>query len=321
MSRNATITSRLDSKALVSDVPVVVAMGVFDGLHLGHRKLLSEARDDACARGVSLVAVTFSPDPVEVLDAKAHATRLLGDEDRVCGLLQAGADHVLTLAFTPAFASMTPLEFVRNALCAHLMPEVVHVGRNFRFGAQARGNVEELARLGATCGFAVRTHELVAIEGETVSATRVRALLGEGRLDEANGLLGRCHYVRGVVRKGRREGTAFGFPTVNVWCDAHDCLPSIGVYACYVMEGGRAWPAAANVGAPPTFSSPQDAFLEANLLGFEGNLYDAQVAVAFVSWLRSSRKFDSVEELKRVVLGNIEWVRENLGEDAVEVGA
>ena len=133
-------------------------------------------------------------------------------------------------------------------------------------------------------------------------------------------LLGRCHFVRGWVDHGRGEGTSFGFPTANVRCDARTCMPAEGVYACVVSDGSRAWPAAANVGAPPTFDTRHDAyFLEANLLGFEGDLYGSELAVTFVAWLRASRPFSSLEELERTVLSNIDWVRRNVGETGVEV--
>ena len=124
----------------------------------------------------------------------------------------------------------------------------------------------------------------------------------------------------GQFAHGRGEGTGFGFPTANVVCDPRACMPAEGVYACYVSQGGTAWPAAANVGAPPTFAGRRAAFLEANLLGFTGDLYGAEVAVSFVRWLRPSRVFDSLSELERVVLGNIEWVRRNLGDAPRELG-
>lgn len=309
----------VDPPALASAASVVT-LGVFDGLHQGHRALLGAAAEEARRRGVPCLAVTFDPDPSEVLGRDATgARRLVAGFDRASALLAWGVAGVCVLGFTPSFSSMPPKEFLDSVLGKIVRPVSVHVGENFRFGHRGAGSLATLAQEGAHRGFDVCGHALVCCGGESVSSTRVRGLLASSRLDEANELLGRCHFVRGTVVHGRGEATGFGFPTANVTCDPRDCLPAEGVYACYVTQGSHAWPAAANVGAPPTFSDPRPAFLEASLVGFEGDLYGTEVTVSFVSWLRSSRQFSTLEELERVVLGNIAWVRENLGDERVEV--
>ena len=302
---------------------VVAAMGVFDGLHLGHRSLLEQAKLEAYAKGTQFVVVTFDPDPSDVLSSAMTARHLLNGEDRVRGLLGLGADAVLVLRFTPDVASLAPDAFVRDVLLREVRPVGVHVGENFRFGYGAQGTTEVLEELGRTYGFSVHAHKLVEGAGEPVSATRIRALLEHGDLDMANDLLQRCHYVRGKVEHGRGEGTSFGFPTANVRCPSSVCMPAKGVYGCYVTFGRKRWPAAVNVGTPPTFvkggGSMPEAFLEANLVGFEGDLYGEDVAVSFVAWLRGSKVFKSIAELERTVLSNIDWVRTNLGDDELEV--
>jgi riboflavin kinase/FMN adenylyltransferase len=179
--------------------------------------------------------------------------------------------------------------------------------------------------MGRELGFSVVTHDLLQEEGEVVSSTRIRGLLRAGRVEAAARLLGRCHVVRGHVQHGRGEGTGMGFPTANVACDGRDCMPGEGVYGGWVVVGDAAWPAAINVGAPVSFDARERlSFLEANLMGFEGDLYGCDVAVVFAAWLRGARRFESVEELERVVGGNIAWVREHLGEGRValdDVGA
>ena len=308
---------------LLPGTSVVVAIGAFDGLHAGHRALLSAAADDASRRGVPCVAVTFDPDPAALLAGSdgCAGMRLLRCDDRAAALLDAGADVVLSLRFDEGLALRTPVDFVGEVLCSSLAPVAVHVGENFRFGRNGAGDAEVLADLGRTMGFSVVPHALVRKSGLPVSSTRIRTLLAAGHLDEATLLLGRYHYVRGMVEHGRGEATAFGFPTANIRCDAQDCMVKEGVYGCYITCGDRAWPAAANVGAPPTFGGDGRAFLEANLLGFSGDLYGQEVSVSFVRWLRASRKFDSLEELERVVLGNIAWVSGHLGSSEIPISS
>ncbi len=305
---------------LVSRQACVVACGVFDGIHMGHRRLVEDAVAHARRERRMCVIVTFDPDPSEVLGADGElGQRLLPFRDRVEGLLSLGVDIVLAYHFTPEFGALSPDAFVIDHLLKMVQVASVHIGVNFRYGMGGAGSPEHMHLVGARYGFDVVVHPLECMAGSAVSATRIRTCLARGRLNEANELLGRCHYVRGRVVHGRGEGTGFGFPTANVLCDPCDRLPSQGVYACYVTCDDQAWPAAVNVGKPPTFTDDDVAFLEANLVGFEGDLYGADVAVSFVAWLRASRCFDSIEELKNTVMGNVSWVREHLGTGAMEV--
>jgi riboflavin kinase/FMN adenylyltransferase len=304
---------------LGSDVDAVVCIGAFDGVHVGHRALVAAALEDARRRGCACVAVTFDPDPADLLVGERASSRLLEVADRVRAIATLGVDAVVVLDFGPGLAGTPYREFVASTLDSVVRPVSIHVGTNFRFGARGEGDVAALAAIGRAQGFEAHAHELVTAGGQPVSATRIRALLHQGKVGEASRLLDRLHWVRGVVEHGRGEGTSFGFPTANVRVPRVACMPADGVYACVVCDGASAWPAAANVGAPPTFSAPEEAFLEANLLGFDGDLYGSEVSVLFVRWLRASRPFSSTAELERVVLGNIDWVRKNLGDRGVGV--
>lgn len=296
-----------------------VAIGAFDGVHLGHRELIGACVAEARERGQRSVVVTFDPDPSELIEGARAARRLLEVPDRVSLCRSLGAREVVTLPFTTDLAALTPERFV-DLLFREVGPiSCIHVGANFHFGARGSGTTATLRRLGDERGFDVVIHELCQLGGESVSSTRIRRLLGQGKVGEATELLGRHHFVRGRVAHGRGEGTSFGFPTANVCCDERSCLPGEGVYACAVTDGVHAWPAAANVGAPPTFGERRDAFLEANLIGFSGDLYGSTLSVVFLEWLRASRPFPSLEELERTVLGNIAWVSRNVGSSAVEV--
>lgn len=301
----------------------VCAVGAFDGVHLGHRELLARARAEAGARGARAVAVTFSPDPADVLGAAQPSSRLLPVEDRVALILASGIRTVVVFEFDAAFASLTYGEFAAHALREVLDPACLVVGSDFRLGAKGAGTVSALSELGLGHGFGVVSVDLVRSGGAPVSATRIRALVREGRVERSAGLLCRPHCVVGRVGHGRGEGTSFGFPTANIELGSVDCLPDQGVYAALCVPLGtgdrRAFPAAVNVGAPPTFGARKAApsFLEANLLGFSGDLYGSEVACLFMRWLRDSRPFESLDELRGTVLGNIDWVARTFGDQGI----
>lgn len=310
--------------------PWVCAIGAFDGFHAGHQALLARARKKAEQLGARLCAVTFAPDPAEVLGEPAAASRLVEPGLRPELLLRGGADAVLAFDFDAAFAALGYDEFVREALLGVLDARCIVVGSDFRMGARGAGTVEALRGLGRELGVDVVGVDLLDEGGSHITATRIRGLVREGRVEAAAGLMGRLVAVRGHVEHGRGEGTSFGFPTANIMTDALNCVPEQGVYACYVTPLGAgplvAYPAAVNVGVPPTFSDregekPSKTLLEANLIGFAGDLYGSGVAVTFVRWLRDSRPFDSLDELTRTVLGNISWVRTCLGDEPVFLDA
>lgn len=309
------------------DVSATLVIGAFDGMHTGHRSLVSWACEDAATRAEPVVAVTFTPTPKEFFNTQGMRRRLLDDADRVAALLAAGVDGVIAFDFTPELAALSTEAFVDEVLLAVQATSVVHVGENFTFGSKRSGNARDLDALGADRGFTCVAHGLVEVAVEAVSSTRIRVLLDEGQVGNAAQLLGRYHFVRGSVVHGRGEGTGFGFATANVEVRSHDMLPAEGVYACYVEVSGVCWPAAANVGAPRTFEGDEAgtgvhrAFLEAHLLGFDGNLYGCDVSVHFVEWLRAQQTFDTLDELKQTVTGNIDWVREHLGDAGVRISS
>lgn len=315
----------VEKAALGEDRRFVFAIGAFDGLHRGHRALLSRARREADRRGCRLAAVSFDPDPAHVLRGSGHsAPDLLSAEEREELLIDSGVDALLTFSFTPELARVGYQDFVRGALGAFMDVAAIVVGEDFRLGAGGAGCVAALADLGRAEGFDVVGMRLADADGAPISSTRIRLLLGDGVVEEAAALLGHLHVVRGRVTHGRGEGTSFGFPTANVDVEEGRCLPAEGVYAGYVIVGDRtsgttAWPAAINVGKPRSFSPGEEGtpFLEATLLGFDGDLYSELVSVAFVRWLRAPQVFDSVDELERTVLGNVDWVRRTLGERGI----
>jgi riboflavin kinase/FMN adenylyltransferase len=302
----------------------VCTIGAFDGVHRGHRFLFARTVADAKRRGMLSAIVTFDPDPDELFLPGSQVYKLLNNEDRLEYLRGFGADLVVSVPFTRDLAARTAASFMREVLRPVFVPRAVHVGADFKLGAGNAGNVAELRALGAVRGkesCEVFGYDLLCDDATPVSATRVRRMLMErGDCAGAADLLTRCHFVRGRVVQGRQKGREFGFPTANVELSYPYVVPAEGVYAGLVLVDGQAWGAAVNVGVPRTFASENNCgSIEAHLVGYEGDLYGAEVAVAFVERLRGQQTFESLDALMATVQGNIAWVREHLGERGVEL--
>lgn len=280
----------------------VVTIGAYDGVHLGHRAVIGQARAEAARDGSASVVVTFDRHPASVVRPES-APRLLTSHAHKLELLAAtGVDAVLVVAFTPARALEAPVEFVERVLVAALAARTVIVGEDFHFGHRRGGNVALLREVGARRGFEVAPVELVARgDGvdEPMSSTAIRRALAGGDVVAAARMLGRDHEVRGVVVRGDRRGREIGFPTANVAVDAETCLPADGVYAGRLARADGTWHGCAvNLGRRPTFVDRSPAsLLEAHVLDFDGDLYGESVRVAFVAFLRGERKFDGVAAL------------------------
>ena len=232
---------------------IAVVVGVFDGVHLGHRALLAQARD-AAGPGGRVIAATFHPHPGAILRPEGAPLTLATLDDRIALLEAAGADEVEVLRFTPGFAAQTPAQFAAT-LHDRLGAETVVVGANFRFGAGAAGDAATLRDLGAGLGFHVRTL-LLEDGGERISSTRIRELLADGEVGEAARLLARPYRLRGIVVHGDARGRELGYPTANLAPDTgsgEPAIPADGVYAGWLTHRGEAMPAAISVGTNPQF--------------------------------------------------------------------
>lgn len=282
------------------------AIGVFDGVHVGHQALLRDAVAHARAHGVQAVAVTFDRDPDQIVSPSTAAPQLLTLADKLDFIGDTGVDVILVVPFTPMLAEMPPGSFVDAVLLAAMRPVTVHVGRDFRFGSRATGDVGTLQRLGATHGFEVCPHSLISVGGSPVTSTRIRSLVDRGDILGATELLGHRPRVCGTVHRGRGEGTKLGFPTANITPVPYAALPADGVYAGRVsLEDGVQWAAAISVGTPPSFPEARD-YLEAHLIGFEGDLYDQEVTLEFFERLRELHAFDTVDGLVRAIAHDVE---------------
>lgn len=256
------------------------------------------------------IALTFDMDP----DEKFHPERLkklLANEDRLRMLSECGVDHVVVLPFTDRFASSSPEEFLLRTFGGHA-PAYLHVGEDFRFGAKAAGSVSDLQAWGCVSETKVVPHGLFVVDGEPVTATRVRRLLADCDLHKARELLGRDYFLREKVCRGRGEGTGMGFSTANLKPEFAFRVLGEGVYAAYAEVLGERYRAAVSVGVSPVFSGLTDSSCEVHILDFHGDIYGEEIVVTFVEHLRPMIDFESADELVRTVKGNIAWVRDNL---------
>ncbi len=285
------------------------AFGVFDGVHIGHRFIVSQAIE-AAREACSLSAIlTFDMDPDELFRAES-LKKLMSNEDRIAELAKLDVDAVVVFPFSRDFAAQDPFEFLESSFGTNI-PASLHVGHDFRFGSKAAGNVDYLVKWGSERGMRTFGHELLVYEDAPVTATRIRALLAQGKIEKARELLGHGYAVAGKVEAGRGEGRDFGFKTANLHIEPMMKVLGDGVYAAYAHVEGKRFKAAVSVGVAPTFENAK-ANTEVHILDFEGDLYGKTIVVEFVNWLRPMMTFPSIDELISTVMSNIDWVRQNL---------
>jgi riboflavin kinase/FMN adenylyltransferase len=288
---------------------VVVALGNFDGVHLGHQAVLRRAVEEGKKREARVVAATFDPHPRAVLGPRVQPKLLTTLELRREALLRYGADEVRVIRFDEGLSRKSPADFVRDVLVGEIGAEAVVVGENFRFGHRAVGDVEELERLMRSFGAEVYAVAVRSAGGKVgISSTRIRELVALGEVGEAATLLGRPYVLRGEVVVGDRRGRSIGFPTANVLPDPAVVVPAQGVYAGFVRVGKAEHPACTNIGLAPTFERGESR-IEAYLIGFEGSLYGRLVEVSFVQRIRAEMKFSGVDELKEQIARDVEAAR------------
>ncbi len=296
--------------------PVVVALGNFDGVHLGHQVVVRRAVEEGRKRGLRVVAATFDPHPRAVL-WPGNEPKLLTTLEvrRELLLLGCGVDEVRGIRFDRELSKKSPREFVLEVLVGSLGAGVVVVGENFRFGHKASGDVAELGQCMREVGGEAYAVPISHALGEDISSTRIRELVAGGEVREAARLLGRPYLLRGEVVEGDKRGRQLGFPTANVLPDERALVPGRGVYAGHVWVGSERYGACTNVGTAPTFER-RDSRVEAHLLDYGGDLYGKVVDVTFEERLRPERRFAGVEELKEQIARDVAEARRVLGEGA-----
>jgi phosphoribosyl 1,2-cyclic phosphate phosphodiesterase len=283
----------------------VIAIGTFDGIHLGHQRLLEFTIAKAKGKGAVATALTFEPPPLKVLRPDVAPPRISTNQQRMDWFGAVGMEATVVLPFTKELAALEPQDFVSQILVRRLDVRAVVVGENFRFGHKHAGDVRLLRQLGMKYGFEVVVHEPVTLKGEVVSSTRIRKLVVEGDVRHAARLLGRAFALTGEVVSGTGRGRTFTFPTLNLKPE-QELLPSRGVYITRTVLDGEtsSHRSVTNVGVRPTFNG-SGLSVETHLLDYSGNFSPQRIEVRFWKKLRDEKKFSGAEELKEQIAKDI----------------
>jgi riboflavin kinase/FMN adenylyltransferase len=289
----------------------VITIGNFDGVHLGHRAILSRVVQRARQLEAQSVAVTFDPHPLKLLRPDMNLPLLTTPEQKLDLLAACGLDAAVVLPFTRKFAALPAREFVTTYFHERLKVREVVIGHDYCFGRGREGNIDLLKEMGAAYGFTVQVVWAVEADGAVVSSSLIRALLRLGKVAEAGRLLGHPYGVAGRVVRGKGRGAKLlGVPTANIR-PVNELLPAQGIYAVRLHRGAEILPGVANIGTCPTFEN-SECSLEVHLLGFNGELYGEDLAVDFVARLREERRFPSIEALAAQIHADIAAARQVL---------
>ena len=289
----------------------VATIGNFDGHHLGHRLLLQTVVESARKSQGTALVLTFEPHPVKVLAPHVELLYLTSPEEKLARFEAAGINEVVLLEFTPAFASMTPEQFVDRVLHQQLKLAELFVGEHFAFGKGRAGRIADLIQFGGQYGFQVYPVRPVVVEGTVVSSTRVRQLIQAGEMERAAVLLGRAYGIRGTVVHGAQQGQALGWPTANLRLPLHRVMPPDGVYAARTVYDAQMYEAIAYIGTRPTFGEGER-LIEVYLLDQSCNLYGKEITVQFVARVRDDHAFASADELSKQITRDVEQARLSL---------
>ena len=296
--------------------PVCLAIGTFDGVHLGHQQVIREAVTDAEQQEGLAVVVTFDPHPATVVAPSRVPLLIYSLSQKLRGISSLRVDATLVIHFDRRFSLQTGEEFIRGLVRDLGRIQSICVGSAFTFGHRRSGNVESLRKLGRELGFQVHGLAAVSLNGQPVSSTRIRQAIRNGHLDVAQQMMGREYSLAGPVVPGDRLGQQLGFPTANLDATGR-VLPPHGVYAIHATVAGRRHRGVLNIGHRPTLQSPTPQLrVEAHLLDFSGDLYGQEIEVTFVEKLREEQRFPSLDALRQQIAQDVEQARQKFGSKA-----
>jgi riboflavin kinase/FMN adenylyltransferase len=292
----------------------VATVGNFDGVHLGHRRILEAVVEDAHRVGRPSIAITFEPHPLAVLRPDRAPRRIQTLRQKEEAIEAIGIENLLVIPFTRDFSLTEPEDFVRDFLCGRLSITRLHIGHHFAFGRGKRGNLELLQKMGPSCGFEAAGVDEVDYKGEPISSTRIRNAIEAGDVVSANAMLAREYQLDGIVSKGERVGRKIGYPTINL-APENELYPADGVYVTQIeiRSFGRRFDCVTNIGRRPTVYEDYATTIETYVLDFSSDVYGERVRLFFFERLREERKFPSVMQLTEQIARDIEATREFFG--------
>lgn len=291
----------------------LLTIGVFDGVHAGHRYLLKKLQQRAAEKKLLSGVVTFSPHPQSVLQQHNQLPWLTSLEDRVRAFQELGVNIVAVLTFTPKLAQLSARDFM-SLLKKHLKMRGIMVGPDFALGQGREGNINLLRALGREMEFNVEVIPPFTINGEVVSSTLIRRALAQGDMRKVERLMGRYFHLRGKVITSDKRGRVLGFPTANLDIKPQQALPGNGIYATIAQVDGKQFPSATNIGIRPTFGEGEKT-VETHLLNYKSDLYGKDIRLEFVQKLRDEQRFSSSEELKVQIEKDVQEVEAILAKD------
>jgi riboflavin kinase/FMN adenylyltransferase len=286
----------------------VLALGNFDGVHRGHRKILDRVRRVADERSATAVVMMFDPHPPRIVRPDKAPPLLMTLAQKLETIAASNLHGAAIVRFTPELSRWDPETFVRTVLVGWLRVAEVWVGANFLFGHDRAGTFTMLRTLGGRYGFKAEKIDPVRYKDFVVSSTRIRRLIGEGRVDEAGALLGHQYSIDGTVVQGDRRGRQIGFPTANL-CTENELVPPRGVYATTATVDGVIWPSVTNIGVRPTVDQSGQTTIETHLFGFDRDLYGRAIRIGLVQRLRDERAFDSLDALRAQIAADCDRAR------------
>ena len=300
-----------DARHFPSSQRSSVTIGNFDGLHLGHRRILEDLVRTAQASGTASVVMTFSPHPLQILHPGKAPKLIVPADDKIARIESLGVDYLLLVKFDEELSRLSGESFIREILVGSLRVQHLFVGHNFVFGHKRSGNVALLESLEAEYGYTVHVIPPVAVRGRRVSSTGIRELIRSGRISQANRLLGRYYSLQGRVIPGQGLGRTILFPTLNLEAQ-NEILPGNGVYATLALFGGKSHPAVTNVGTRPTVSGA-GLSVETHVLEYSPEAPPSSLELQFLHRLRNEHRFPSVDELKKQIARDIQRTKRFFG--------
>jgi riboflavin kinase / FMN adenylyltransferase len=287
----------------------VVTVGNYDGIHIGHRRIIERMKERAGDISGTSILVTFHPHPLHVLKPDKELAAITPLEERRRLIEETGVGVLFMIPFTKEFSLIAPEDFIRDILVKRLAIKGIVVGYDFRFGRKGRGDLALLEKMGRLSGFFVEEVAEITLDGEKIGSNRIRKLVAAGAVAMAGRVLGRPYAIKGAVVRAKGRGRTIGYPTINLKTD-YMLIPKNGVYVTQVEIEGRRFGAVTNVGTNPTFETGQDQSIESFVLDYNGDLYDKEVRVIFLDRIRDELRFGSVEELTARIAKDVEVARE-----------